>query len=102
MDTGKNRYIYLAVLLFAGAIYLGCIVSPPSLMDDSDAVLAQAARTMLVTGGGKSILTHPLAASLAFPQAGQVAHPGLSSTVSSGGLPFWPVTFREALWRWLE
>ncbi len=50
MDTGKNRYLYLAVLLIAGAIYLGCIVSPPSLMDDSDAVLAQAARTMLATG----------------------------------------------------
>ncbi len=50
MDTGKNRYLYLAVLLFAGAIYLGCAVSPPSLMDDSDAVLAQAARTMMVTG----------------------------------------------------
>src|SRR5271167_1334532 len=50
LDTGKNRYIYLAVLLFAGAIYLGCIVSPPSLMDDSDAVLAQAARTMMETG----------------------------------------------------
>jgi len=72
-------------------------------MDDSDAVPAETARTMLVTGGGKNILTsHPLAASLASPQAGQVAHPGLSSTVSSGGLPFWPVTFREALWRWLE
>ncbi len=38
------------MLLFAGAIYLGCSVSPPSLMDDSDAVLAQAARTMLATG----------------------------------------------------
>jgi 4-amino-4-deoxy-L-arabinose transferase-like glycosyltransferase len=50
LDTGKNRYIYLAVLLFAGAIYLGCIISPPSLMDDSDAVLAQAARTMMETG----------------------------------------------------
>jgi 4-amino-4-deoxy-L-arabinose transferase-like glycosyltransferase len=50
LDAGKNRYIYLAVLLFAGAIYLGCIISPPSLMDDSDAVLAQAARTMMVTG----------------------------------------------------
>ncbi|MHB8501324.1 MAG: ArnT family glycosyltransferase [Candidatus Acidiferrales bacterium] len=50
LDTGKNRYLYLAVLLFAGAIYLGCIVSPPSLMDDSDAVLAQAARTMMATG----------------------------------------------------
>jgi 4-amino-4-deoxy-L-arabinose transferase-like glycosyltransferase len=50
LDTAKNQYLYLAVLLFAGAIYLGGIVSPPSLMDDSDAVLAQAARTMLVTG----------------------------------------------------
>jgi 4-amino-4-deoxy-L-arabinose transferase-like glycosyltransferase len=50
LDTGKNRYLYLVVLLFAGAIYLGCMVSPPSLMDDSDAVLAQAARTMLETG----------------------------------------------------
>jgi 4-amino-4-deoxy-L-arabinose transferase-like glycosyltransferase len=50
LDTGKNRYIYLAVLLFAGAIYLGSIVSPPSLMDDSDAVVAQIARTMLATG----------------------------------------------------
>ncbi|HXE35991.1 MAG TPA: glycosyltransferase family 39 protein [Verrucomicrobiae bacterium] len=50
LDTGKNRYIYLAVLLFAGAVYLGCSISPPSLMDDSDAVLAQAARTMLQTG----------------------------------------------------
>jgi 4-amino-4-deoxy-L-arabinose transferase-like glycosyltransferase len=50
LDTGKNRYLYLAVLLFAGAVYLGCSISPPSLMDDSDAVLAQAARTMLETG----------------------------------------------------
>ena len=50
LDTRKNWHIYLAVLLFAGAIYLGCIVSPPSLMDDSDAVVAQVARTMLATG----------------------------------------------------
>jgi len=50
LDTGKNKYLYLIVLLFAGAIYLGCIISPPSLMDDSDAVVAQVARTMLATG----------------------------------------------------
>ncbi|MGC1607063.1 MAG: glycosyltransferase family 39 protein [Candidatus Acidiferrum sp.] len=50
LDAGKNRYLYLVVLLFAGAIYLGCIVSPPSLMDDSDAVVAQVARTMLASG----------------------------------------------------
>jgi 4-amino-4-deoxy-L-arabinose transferase-like glycosyltransferase len=50
LDTRKNWHIYLAVLLIAGAIYLGCIVSPPSLFDDSDAVLAQASRTMLTSG----------------------------------------------------
>ncbi|MGA8011673.1 MAG: glycosyltransferase family 39 protein, partial [Candidatus Acidiferrales bacterium] len=46
----KSSYLYLAVLLFAGAVYLGCIVSPPSLMDDVDAVQAQIARNMLVSG----------------------------------------------------
>jgi 4-amino-4-deoxy-L-arabinose transferase-like glycosyltransferase len=48
--TSKRWRVYLTVLVVAGAIYLGCIVSPPSLMDDSDAVLAQAARTMLSSG----------------------------------------------------
>jgi 4-amino-4-deoxy-L-arabinose transferase-like glycosyltransferase len=48
--AGRHLYIYLAVLLFAGAVYLGCIVSPPSLMDDVDAVNAQIARTMLTSG----------------------------------------------------
>jgi 4-amino-4-deoxy-L-arabinose transferase-like glycosyltransferase len=46
----KNLPIYLAVLLIAGAIYLGCILSPPSLMDDVDAVQAQIARNMLTSG----------------------------------------------------
>jgi len=36
--------------LFAAAIYLGCILSPPSLMDDVDAVQAQIARHMLSSG----------------------------------------------------
>ncbi|MGA7225710.1 MAG: glycosyltransferase family 39 protein [Candidatus Acidiferrales bacterium] len=49
-DTSKLWHLYLVVLLFAGAIYLGCIVSPPSLMDDVDAVHAQIARTMLTSG----------------------------------------------------
>jgi 4-amino-4-deoxy-L-arabinose transferase-like glycosyltransferase len=43
-------YPYLVILLFAGAIYLGCIISPPSLMDDVDAVQAQIARNMLTSG----------------------------------------------------
>ena len=50
MDTGNNWYLYLGVLLVAGAIYLGCSVSPPSLMDDVDAVQAQIARNMLTSG----------------------------------------------------
>ena len=43
-------YVYLVVLLLAAAIYLGCIFSPPSLMDDVDAVQAQLSRNMLVSG----------------------------------------------------
>jgi 4-amino-4-deoxy-L-arabinose transferase-like glycosyltransferase len=36
--------------MIAGAIYLGCVISPPSLMDDVDAVQAQIARNMLASG----------------------------------------------------
>ena len=43
-------HLYLVVLLFAAAVYLACIVSPPSLMDDVDAVQAQIARNMLTSG----------------------------------------------------
>ncbi len=50
MGAGKNRYLYLSVLLVAGAVYLGCIISPPSLMDDVDAVQAQISRNMLTSG----------------------------------------------------
>jgi 4-amino-4-deoxy-L-arabinose transferase-like glycosyltransferase len=38
------------VVLAAAAIYLGCVISPPSLMDDVDAVQAQIARNMLESG----------------------------------------------------
>src|SRR5580658_5263847 len=49
-DRRRNLYVYLAVALIAAAIYLGCIVSPPSLQDDVDAVQAQIARNMLTSG----------------------------------------------------
>ena len=52
-DSGLlcRRWLLLAlVFLFAAAIYLGCVLSPPSLMDDVDAVQAQIARTMLASG----------------------------------------------------
>jgi hypothetical protein len=48
-DEGKRSYLYLAIALIVGAIYLGCIVSPPSLMDDVDAVQGQIARNMLTS-----------------------------------------------------
>jgi len=34
----------------AALIFFGCIISPPSLMDDVDAVQAQIARNMLQSG----------------------------------------------------
>jgi 4-amino-4-deoxy-L-arabinose transferase-like glycosyltransferase len=47
----KKRWVpYAAVAGVAAAIYLGCCVSPPSLMDDVDAVQAQIARNMLESG----------------------------------------------------
>lgn len=46
----SSAYLYLLVIAFAGAIYLACTISPPSLMDDVDAVQAQIARNMLASG----------------------------------------------------
>jgi 4-amino-4-deoxy-L-arabinose transferase-like glycosyltransferase len=45
-----NWDVYLVVILVAATIYLGCIVSPPSLQDDVDAVQAQISRNMLASG----------------------------------------------------
>jgi 4-amino-4-deoxy-L-arabinose transferase-like glycosyltransferase len=49
-DSRSFRRYELIVLLFASIIFIGCIVSPPSLMDDVDATQASIARTMLETG----------------------------------------------------
>jgi 4-amino-4-deoxy-L-arabinose transferase-like glycosyltransferase len=46
----KGFGLELLVVLFAGVIFGSCIPRPPSLMDDVDAVHAQMARTMLVSG----------------------------------------------------
>jgi 4-amino-4-deoxy-L-arabinose transferase-like glycosyltransferase len=46
----KSWLIYLIVALVAGAVYLGCSVSPPSLMDDVDAAVAQVSRNMVTSG----------------------------------------------------
>jgi 4-amino-4-deoxy-L-arabinose transferase-like glycosyltransferase len=51
MQNSESRFRYcLAVILFAAAVYIGCMISPPSLMDDVDAVQAQIARNMLTSG----------------------------------------------------
>ena len=44
-----RRYEWI-VILIAAAIFLGCIVSPPALMDDVDSVQASLAHTMVETG----------------------------------------------------
>src|SRR5579884_1245021 len=46
----RSRRYELIVVLFASAVYLSCVFSPPSLMDDVDAVQAQIARNMLTSG----------------------------------------------------
>src|ERR1043166_7573872 len=48
--AGRRSFDELIVLLFAAVIFLGCIVSPPGLMDDVDAVQTQISRTMLESG----------------------------------------------------
>ena len=46
-STRRNEIV---VILFAASIYLASCISPPSLMDDVDAVQAQIARNMLESG----------------------------------------------------
>src|SRR5579863_8374118 len=47
---GQRFHFYVIVLIVAAAVYAGCMISPPSLMDDVDAVQAQIARNMLTSG----------------------------------------------------
>ena len=42
--------LYWIVILVAAAIFIGTIISPPSLMDDVDAIQGQIARNMLRSG----------------------------------------------------
>jgi 4-amino-4-deoxy-L-arabinose transferase-like glycosyltransferase len=46
----RRWFVYVVVAIVAAGIYLGCVVSPPSLMDDVDAVQAQIAKNMLSSG----------------------------------------------------
>lgn len=45
----RDWHVYAVVLAVATAIFLGCVVSPPSLMDDVDAVQSQIAANMLAS-----------------------------------------------------
>jgi len=49
VGAGTARY-QVIVAVVAALVFVGCIVSPPSLMDDVDAVQAQIARNMLQSG----------------------------------------------------
>ena len=49
VGSGNLRY-QVIVLLVAVLVFLGCMISPPSLMDDVDAVQAQIAQNMLQSG----------------------------------------------------
>ena len=46
----RRWFLLFLVFLFATLIYLGCVVSPPSLMDDVDAIQALIAKTMATSG----------------------------------------------------
>jgi len=49
-DSSTFRRYQWIVILFASAIFLACIISPPSLMDDVDSVQAAISRAMVRTG----------------------------------------------------
>jgi 4-amino-4-deoxy-L-arabinose transferase-like glycosyltransferase len=49
LSLQRSLRVYLVVLAVASVIFLGCIVSPPSLMDDVDAVQSQIAANMLAS-----------------------------------------------------
>ncbi len=46
----RSWLLATASIFFAAAVYIGCMISPPSLMDDVDAVQAQIAHNMLTSG----------------------------------------------------
>jgi 4-amino-4-deoxy-L-arabinose transferase and related glycosyltransferases of PMT family len=49
-NSSGSAYFGLIVVAIAAIVFLGCIISPPSLMDDVDAVQAQISRNMLDSG----------------------------------------------------
>src|SRR6266566_1085937 len=50
MPGAENTHSPIIVVSLAALIFLGCIYSPPHLMDDVDAVQAQISRNMLQSG----------------------------------------------------
>jgi 4-amino-4-deoxy-L-arabinose transferase-like glycosyltransferase len=47
--TRNRSFLYLFVALIAGITYISCATSPPSLMDDTDAVQGQIAQNMVTS-----------------------------------------------------
>ena len=49
-NSGRHFETSFVLVLIAATVFFGCAISPPSLMDDVDAVQAQIARNMLTSG----------------------------------------------------
>jgi len=77
-------------LLFAAAVYLGCIISPPSLQDDVDAVMAQMSRNMLTSGDWVTVRLPPTSTRSGFLSANE------ATAWISGGT----VAEKNRVWRW--
>ena len=45
-----RRHYEIALVVVAVIVFFGCIISPPALMDDVDAVHGQIARNMVTSG----------------------------------------------------
>lgn len=48
--TRPRRHYEIALVIVAAIVFIGCIISPPALMDDVDAVHGQMARNMVQSG----------------------------------------------------
>src|SRR5437870_6317503 len=91
--TSKSWLTYLIVALVAGAIYLGCSVSPPSLMDDVDGAVAQIARNMVTS----SDWVTPRADGIAFLEKPAMFYWPIAVSFKIFGIHDWAARFPFAL-----
>ena len=49
-QPSAHRHYEIVLVIVAAIVFFGCIISPPALMDDVDAVHGQMARNMVQSG----------------------------------------------------